>query len=54
MCTEVLLPALETVEREWRSVWRSAKRNKLGVKEGAEGGFVITGTGDKFFSNGKL
>ncbi|KAF8604538.1 ClpP/crotonase [Ceratobasidium sp. AG-I] len=52
MCTEVLIPALDTVEREWRSVWRSTKRNKLGVKEGAEGGFVITGTGDKFFSNG--
>ncbi|KAG8740656.1 hypothetical protein FRC10_004066 [Ceratobasidium sp. 414] len=51
MCTEVLVPALDAVEREWRSVWRSTKRNKAGVKEGAEGGFVITGTGDKFFSN---
>ncbi|KAG9121584.1 hypothetical protein FRC07_002403 [Ceratobasidium sp. 392] len=52
MCSDVLVPALDTVEREWRSVWRAAKRNKTGVKEGAEGGFVITGTGDKFFSNG--
>ncbi|QRV90228.1 enoyl-CoA hydratase/isomerase family protein [Ceratobasidium sp. AG-Ba] len=52
MCSEVLLPALETVELEWRSIWSAAKRNKTGVKEGAEGGFVITGTGDKFFSNG--
>jgi hypothetical protein len=53
MCSEVLTPALDVVEREWRSVWRSAKRNKSGAKEGAEGGFVITGTGDKFFSNGE-
>lgn len=53
MCLDVLIPAFDMVEGEWRSVWRSAKVNKSGVKEGAEGGFVITGTGDKFFSNGK-
>ncbi|CAE6478153.1 hypothetical protein ACGC1H_002749 [Rhizoctonia solani] len=52
MCLDVLLPAFDVVESEWRAVWRAAKRDKTGVKEGAEGGFVITGTGDKFFSNG--
>lgn len=52
MCLDVLIPAFDVVESEWRSVWRSAKPNKTGVREGAEGGFVITGTGDKFFSNG--
>ncbi|KAG8739094.1 hypothetical protein FRC11_000925 [Ceratobasidium sp. 423] len=52
MCLDVLIPAFDVVESEWRSVWRTAKRDKTGVKEGAEGGFVITGTGDKFFSNG--
>ncbi|KAH7341635.1 ClpP/crotonase-like domain-containing protein [Rhizoctonia solani] len=52
MCLDVLIPAFDVVENEWRSVWRAAKRDKTGAKEGAEGGFVITGTGDKFFSNG--
>ncbi|CAE6447805.1 unnamed protein product [Rhizoctonia solani] len=52
MCLDVLIPAFDVVESEWRAVWRAAKRDKTGVKEGAEGGFVIAGTGDKFFSNG--
>ncbi|CAE6393285.1 unnamed protein product [Rhizoctonia solani] len=52
MCLGVLIPAFDIVESEWRSIWRAAKLGKTGVKDGAEGGFVITGTGDKFFSNG--
>jgi hypothetical protein len=53
MCLNVLIPAFDVVETEWRSIWRGAKLDKTGVKQGAEGGFVITGTGDKFFSNGE-
>ncbi|QRW18088.1 enoyl-CoA hydratase/isomerase family protein [Rhizoctonia solani] len=47
MCLGVLIPAFDIVESEWRSIWRAAKLGKTGVKDGAEGGFVITGTGDK-------
>ncbi|KAB5596174.1 Enoyl-CoA hydratase/isomerase family protein [Ceratobasidium theobromae] len=43
MCLDVLIPAFDMVEGEWRSVWRSAKVNKSGVKEGAEGGLLMTG-----------
>ncbi|KAF8753464.1 ClpP crotonase [Rhizoctonia solani] len=47
MCLGVLIPAFDIVESEWRSIWRAAKLGKTGVKDGAEGGFVITGTGTR-------
>lgn len=48
-----LKPALDTVEREWRSQWRAAQKAK--DKDGGKGALIIVGRRDqdKFFSNGK-
>lgn len=48
----VLMPALDAVERDWRTSWRAAKKGKGGLRVEGGGALVITGTGDKFFSNG--
>jgi hypothetical protein len=46
-------PALDTVERDWREQWRTAKKNK--DKNGGKGAVIIVGRRDqdKFFSNGE-
>ncbi|KAL0954633.1 hypothetical protein HGRIS_003588 [Hohenbuehelia grisea] len=47
-----LKPALDAVERHWRTDWRAAQKAK--DKEGGKGALIIVGRRDqdKFFSNG--
>lgn len=47
-----LLPALDIVERDWRTIWRAAKAVK--DKTGGRGALILVGnrSQDKFFSNG--
>ena len=61
-------PALDTVEREWRDIWRKAEAGRAKAKkekrpEGSEDKSSLDGSGaliiigrrsqDKFFSNGE-
>ncbi|CAE6462289.1 unnamed protein product [Rhizoctonia solani] len=41
MCLNVLIPAFDVVEGEWRSIWRAAKSDKTGVKQVLEQTFEI-------------
>lgn len=49
-----LKPALDIVEKEWRTLWRAAQKAK--DKDGGKGALIIIGKQDqdKFFSNGEL
>ncbi|KIY66522.1 ClpP/crotonase [Cylindrobasidium torrendii FP15055 ss-10] len=50
MVEQGLQPALDVVEKDWRTQWRTSKKNK--EKTGPPGALVFVGAGDKFFSNG--
>jgi len=51
MCQQVISPALDVVEKEWRDQWRNGDADVKGARAGA---LIITGRLDqeKFFSNG--
>jgi hypothetical protein len=62
---DCLKPALDTVEREWREIWRAAEAGRAKAKKGKQpedksqldgsGALIIIGrrSQDKFFSNGE-
>ena len=45
-------PALDTVEREWRKLWRGARDSKGTSNQDGSAALVITGRG-KFFCGGE-
>jgi hypothetical protein len=52
---KALKPALDSVEKEWREVWRASKaKGKNAANDEGKGSLIIVGkrTQDKFFSNG--
>ena len=63
LINNALKPALDTVEREWREMWRSAQAANRSQQSNASpspdsdgrGALIIVGKRDqnKFFSNGK-
>ena len=56
MVRQALMPALDYVERGWRTEWRAAQEKKdTGGPDGG-GALIIVGnkSQDKFFSNGKF
>lgn len=56
MIREALMPALDHVEREWRSEWGAAQKSKQTGGPDGSGALILIGKRDqdKFFSNGDL
>lgn len=56
MVREALMPALDHVEREWRTEWRAAQKKKEANRPDGGGALIIVGnkSQDKFFSNGEF
>ena len=49
-----MLPALDTVERDWRAAWRTSREPKNKDKAAGKGALIVVGNRGqhKFFSNG--